>query len=123
MPDISQFVTARTALASQDAKNFAPYLPLQSEDLAFETVHDTPEYTDVKIHFTTQDGRTFSREVRAWKPVTVAMQITYKVLGQSILPTFLNRCLLPILALQYPLTIAIMVIPLMAIRTSQSAIS
>ena len=70
MPDISQFVTARTALASQDAKNLAPYLPLQSEDLAFETVHDTPEYTDVKIHFTTQDGRTFSREVRAWKPVT-----------------------------------------------------
>ncbi len=70
MPDISQFVTARTALASQDAKNLAPYLPLQSEDLAFETVHDTPEYTDVKIHFTTQDGRAFSREVRAWKPVT-----------------------------------------------------
>ena len=69
MPDISQFVTARTALASQDAKNFAPYLPMQSEDLAFETVHDTPEYTDVKIHFTTQDGRIFSREVRAWKPV------------------------------------------------------
>ncbi len=69
MPDISQFLTARTALASQDAKNLAPYLPLQSEDLAFETVHDTPEYTDVKIHFTTQDGRTFSREVRAWKPV------------------------------------------------------
>ena len=69
MPDISQFVTARTALASQDAKNLAPYLPMQSEDLAFETVHDTPEYTDVKIHFSTQDGRTFSREVRAWKPV------------------------------------------------------
>lgn len=69
MPDISQFSTARVALASQDAKNLAPYLPLQSEDLAFETVHDTPEYTDVKIHFTTQDGRTFSREVRAWKPV------------------------------------------------------
>ena len=70
MPDISQFLTARIALASQDAKNLAPYLPLQSEDLAFETVHDTPEYTDVKIHFTTQDRRTFSREVRAWKPVT-----------------------------------------------------
>ena len=70
MPDISQFRTARIALVSQDAKNFAPYLPMQSEDLAFETVHDTPEYTDVKIHFTTQDGRTFSREVRAWKPVT-----------------------------------------------------
>ena len=69
MPDISQFSTARIALASQDAKNLAPYLPLQSEDLAFETVHDTPEYTDVKIHFTTQDGRIFSREVRAWKPV------------------------------------------------------
>lgn len=69
MPDISQFSTARVALASQDAKNLAPYLPLQSEDLAFETVHDTPEYTDVKIHFTAQDGRTFSREVRAWKPV------------------------------------------------------
>lgn len=69
MPDISQFSTARAALASQDAKNLAPYLPLQSEDLAFETVHDTPEYTDVKIHFSTQDGRTFSREVRAWKPV------------------------------------------------------
>lgn len=71
MPDISQFSTARTALVSQDAKNFAPYLPMQSEDLAFETVHDTPEYTDVKIHFTTQDGRTFSREVRAWKPVAL----------------------------------------------------
>ncbi|MEG2267230.1 MAG: hypothetical protein RSC68_23245, partial [Acinetobacter sp.] len=69
MPDISQFRTARIALVSQDAKNFAPYLPMQSEDLAFETVHDTPEYTDVKIHFTTQDGRAFSREVRAWKPV------------------------------------------------------
>ena len=69
MPDISQFSTARTALVSQDAKNLAPYLPMQSEDLAFETVHDTPEYTDVKIHFTTQDGRTFSRKVRAWKPV------------------------------------------------------
>ena len=69
MPDISQFLTARIALASQDAKNLAPYLPLQSEDLAFETVHDTPKYTDVKIHFTTQDGRTFSRKVRAWKPV------------------------------------------------------
>ena len=69
MPDISQFSTARIALASQDAKNLAPYLPMQSEDLAFETVHDTPEYTDVKIHFTTQDGRTFSRKVRAWKPV------------------------------------------------------
>lgn len=69
MLDISQFLTARIALASQDAKNLAPYLPLQSEDLAFETVHDTPKYTDVKIHFTTQDGRTFSREVRAWKPL------------------------------------------------------